>query len=75
MAEEEKDPRYEIRDKEIEETLRRLAQAINVSCPPGYGFALQIFGYENHAFFWISNANRQDMCKALREFIKREEAN
>ena len=38
------------------------------------GFALQIFEFDGPAFFWISNADRGDMIKALQEFIARERA-
>jgi len=74
------DPRYEIEDAEMKRALRKLAMMINEilsdeTSGRRLGFALQIFEFEGPAFFWISNANRADMIKALREFIRREEGN
>ncbi len=38
------------------------------------GFALFLFSFEGPEFFWISNASRADMVKALQEFITRNPA-
>jgi len=38
------------------------------------GFALMLFSFEGPEFTWISNAQRDDMIKALREFISKYES-
>lgn len=41
----------------------------------GYGFALFMFSYGSDSeMTWISNAQRPDMIKALKEFIERSES-
>lgn len=67
------DPRYEIDMPEIKQLLLQLAKLLNDFCPEGFGFAFQLFQFHGEAFFYISNANREDMIKALREFINREQ--
>lgn len=38
------------------------------------GFALMLFSFEGPEFTWISNAQRDDMIRALREFIGKYES-
>jgi antibiotic biosynthesis monooxygenase (ABM) superfamily enzyme len=41
----------------------------------GYGFALFMFSFDDESeMTWISNAERADMIKALKEFIQRSES-
>lgn len=41
----------------------------------GYGFALLMFSFgDDPEMTWISNAERPDMIKALKEFIEKSEA-
>jgi len=39
-----------------------------------WGFALMIFNFNGAEFTWISNAQRADMLKALKEFIAKHES-
>ena len=72
------DPRFEYVDEELKIILQQLGAVIARSLAEfgprekRLGFALQIFEFEGPAFFWISNADREDMFKALREFMQRE---
>jgi hypothetical protein len=70
-----KDPRFEIENDEMKDTMRRLGIQVNKTLPQGWGFTIFLFEYSGSSMFWISSANRQDMIKALREFIKKEEGN
>lgn len=71
-----KDPRFEIENEEIQTLLKKLATFLHGIMPSQeWGFALLVFKFREQDFFWISDADRQDMIKALREFIKREEGN
>lgn len=41
----------------------------------GYGFALFMFSFNDESeMTWISNAERADMIKALKEFIQKAES-
>lgn len=54
---------------------RAIAEAIAESLPEGIGFALLLFDFgEGGNLAWISNANREDMVRALREQLARFEA-
>jgi hypothetical protein len=75
------DPRFEVEDDTIKDTLRQIAKmldgAITDACEKEgkgrrLGFGLFIFEFTGPAFFWISNADRGDMRKALREWMQRE---
>lgn len=66
---------YEVINKEVQERLLQLAKLLQSECPEGWGFALQMFEFKGKAFFYISNADRKDMIMALKEFIRKEEAN
>jgi hypothetical protein len=63
---------YEIRKPEIEQALRELGRTIGSQTPEGYGFALLMFSFEGHEMFYISNAQREDMIKAMLEFVERQ---
>lgn len=53
---------------EAEAAAQRAAQIIGSRLPPGYGFALLVFSFGPGGFLThVSNANRADMAKALRE--------
>ncbi|KKN96680.1 hypothetical protein LCGC14_0163240 [marine sediment metagenome] len=56
--------------------LQKLASHIEESyCPPDWGFCVLMFefGGDGKNMQWISNANREDMMKALREQADRLE--
>jgi hypothetical protein len=69
---------YNVRSKDVEAALRELASLIKPQVPTGYGFTLLIFSYgamglkgegKAGAMFYISSAQRDDMIKAMKEFI------
>lgn len=63
---------YQERDPETEVVLKDIGRIIKGALPPGKGFALMIFDYgENGNMFYISSGQRQDMIKAMEEFIER----
>lgn len=73
------DPRYEVQDDQIREAMLYLATMIDVAIKAGtegrdkrLGFALFIFEFDGPAMFYVSNGQRQDVAKALREWIQRE---
>ena len=69
------DPRFEIENNETVMKLRALASLIADVNEEGWGFALFLFSHNGPEFFWISDSDRKDMIKALKEFIQREQPN
>jgi len=67
------DPRYEVDNPEAKAAMMRIAKLIAPLVPEGFGFSLFVFSFNGPDFFWISNAERPDMIKALKEFIQREQ--
>lgn len=74
------DPRFEVENATMKAKLREIGAQIDRSINEtaeatgkrmGFGLFLFDFG-EGGAMFWISNADRQDVGKALREFLDRE---
>lgn len=58
---------------DVKETGNRLGGVIGNSLPPGWGFGLFLFTFgPDGTMFWISNAQRSDMVKALSEWIHTE---
>jgi len=47
------------------------AKLLSGGLPPGYGFALLVFGMDTNEGYmnYISNASREDMIAALKELI------
>jgi len=59
--------------EQLEEKARDVGHLIGSVCDNmGVGFALLMFDFGEHGnMTWISNAQRADMIKALRELIER----
>lgn len=61
---------YEVRDEKAEAMLKEIGQLLKAACPPGYGFNLLVFTFgEGGNMFYCSNAQREDMIRAMQEFI------
>ena len=68
-------PGFEVRNAEVEKQLKEIGRAIAKDLPDGFGFTLFIFSFgEGGSTFYLSNANRDDMLAAMREFMERQEA-
>lgn len=64
-------PKPFVLDREmVRGSLQELAEHINQNyCPPGWGFIAMIFEFgENENLQWVSNAQREDAIKLIREF-------
>lgn len=57
--------------EEVKDALNVVARRVEEATPDGYGFAILMFhlGPEPGAMIWLSNADREDMLKALGEFL------
>jgi hypothetical protein len=70
-------PNYNVRNEEIEAKLKewgnRIGQSLKSDMPRGWGFTLLMYSYGTNpkgGMFYISSAEREDMIKAMEEFIK-----
>lgn len=67
------DERFDVRNEEVERTLREIGSDIGDKMPDGFGFGLFIFSYgERGTMFYISSAQRDGVIKAVEEWIARE---
>jgi hypothetical protein len=70
----EQDQSYAVRHAGAERALREAADAVKAKVPHGFGFGLFIFEFgEYGSMFWISNAQRPTIIKALREWIAKQQ--
>lgn len=66
---------YEVRNEAAEKALRDIADHINGMVPAGMGFTLLLFDFgEGGNMFYMSSADREDMIKAMKEFISKQES-
>jgi hypothetical protein len=66
------DSNYQIRNDEIKATLRQWADKLSDDLPPGWGFTLLLFEFSpGDSLFYISNSQRQDQIKVMKEWIAR----
>lgn len=68
---------FQVRDERIEKQLKEIGDRLRERLEDsGYGFTLLIFSFgDGGNMFYTSNANRQDVCNAMREFIAKHEPN
>lgn len=69
---------YNVRDPVIEEKLRRISSGIGRQLPQGWGFMLMIFSFNEEPegesdLFYMSSANREDVIRTMKAWIKRNE--
>lgn len=59
-------------EDDLNNIARQVAPIVADQLPVGVGFALMVFDFgDKGSFAWISNADRDDMLLALREFIQK----
>lgn len=67
---------YEVRHEGAENMLNEIGGILREACPEGYGFSLLVFSFgEGGNMFYTSNAQREDMIRAMQEFIQKFRAN
>ena len=69
---------FEVVNDAIKAKLQQLGLWLKGELPPGWGFTLLLFDYadgvpEESSMFYLSSANRADMAKAMREFLRKQE--
>jgi len=69
----------ESEEEYIKGKLQNIAQNIDKELPEGFGFALLTFKFnaepDTSDLMYVSNANRQDIVKAMKEWIEKTENN
>lgn len=68
------DDDYEVVNEEIKALLNDMGKSIGEQLPDGWGMCLLIYTFEPGTMFYISNAERPGMIKALQEFIRVQKA-
>lgn len=65
---------FNVRDPQMEQLQRRIANRICSSLPPGWGFSLFLFEFEQPETncFYISNAERPSMISMIKAWLKRQ---
>jgi len=62
------------REKQANEALQAIAKEIKERLPESMGFALLAYEFgdtENRKMMYISNSNREDVLKAMLEFVNK----
>lgn len=68
--------KFEVRNAEVEESLKTIGETLRDSMPKGYGFVLLIASSgPGGSMFYASNFDRQGVCNMMREFIAMAEPN
>lgn len=61
-------------EQETRETLKLLAKTITMCLPEGYGFFLMVYEHNSDGRAnYISNSQREDVIKSMKEFMERTE--
>lgn len=58
--------------------MQRIARKVDEELPSGYGFVVLAFNFgegKDNEMMYVSNANRQDIVKAMKEWIEKTEQN
>lgn len=59
---------------EVRETMNKVASAIDSALPDGFGFVLLVFNFGEGGYMnYISNSDRADVVRAMKEFVAKEE--
>lgn len=64
---------FEVHHPEVEKIMKDIGKMIGPLMPKGFGFTLMVYSFgEGGSMFYISNAERDDMLKAMGEFIEKQ---
>jgi hypothetical protein len=59
---------------EVRERMNEIARLIDGALPRGFGFVLLVFKFGRAGFMnYISNTERADVVRAMKEFVAKEE--
>lgn len=74
-----RDKRFEIENEAVRKVLNEIAGKIGGALDEGWGFLLMLFSYddsmvEGGGLFYLSSAERKDVMKMVKEWMRRQEA-
>lgn len=64
--------------EQVKEKMQGIAKNVESQLPKGFGFVILTFPFnknDGNLLMYASNANREDVCHAMIEFIKKTENN
>lgn len=64
--------------EQVKGKMQDIAREVEKQLPQGFGFVVLTFPFGENAgnlLMYASNANREDVCKAMKEFIEKTENN
>jgi predicted secreted protein len=68
--------KFEVRNEKAEKVLKDIGESLRSAMPDGYGFSLLIFSFgPGGDMFYTSNSDREDMIRAMEEFIQKFRGN
>ena len=62
----------------VKSKMQKIAKKVDEELPNGYCFVVLAFNFgegKDNEMMYVSNANRQDIVKAMKEWIKKTEEN
>ena len=62
----------------VKSKMQKIAKKVDEELPNGYGSVVLAFNFgegKDNEMMYVSNANRQDIVKAMKEWIKKTEEN
>lgn len=66
------DPRYEVKNPEIEEKLKEIGRKLHELMPEGCGFCLLMMEFgENGGIFYFSDCEMEGVTDVMKKFIAR----
>ena len=64
--------------EQVKVKMQSIAREVEKQLPQGFGFVVLTFPFGDNAgnlLMYASNANREDVCKSMKEFIEKTENN
>ena len=64
--------------EQVKGKMQNIAREVEKQLPQGFGFVVLTFPFGENAgnlLMYASNANREDVCKSMKEFIEKTENN
>lgn len=62
------------KDEEVKSKMQTIAKKVDEELPDGYGFCVLAFKFgvpDGNDMMYVSNANRQDIVNAMKEWIEK----
>lgn len=60
--------------EQVKAKMQKIANGVEKELPKGFGFVVLAFPFGkdiNNQLMYVSNANREDICKVMAEFIEK----